>query len=515
MRYPLGVPTDSSISLAYFFSAAQPSNIASESRGTPLLYRDQWETPDYLSGEYLNIMVPGPDAIEEAVDFLVRKGYLRWKSIGLDNIGSIIGPSTFFVVGSRRSDDCPRERSITIAYGSSGSFVSTIPSPLGDNIAFISASRIHRADAPRRMFPGEFHYSWTLKPAPWSNEHNDYTPPYLLESTCGAASLVLRQLPVLKRNSAMPRLCFYQFAPTPQNIPQHESNPVFQAAELTLGCMHTHSGTRYGVLSPHSLRIHLASFMDFETLVKLARVSKGWQLLVRNALRELVIDAVAPFLQRYDIPAFFRMLYMVNGVIFGHLAQQVACPGTVESMRLSQVPHARPDCRNHLDMNILVPGLEQLRDLIRWLSGKGYVHWRAYDSPCGLLGPTSQFVAGVRTPKEVIAPTTRSITIAFGSVGVALSTLPAPLGDKFGIISASHVHRVRTAQAQQATFDYSWLKFSAPWSFEHCDHVPEHLIKVICKFATRHSSHRQCRNGGCRDHAAIFRTLQRVRRFGD
>lgn len=141
---------------------------------------------------------------------------------------------------------------------------------------------------------------------------------------------------------------------------------------------------------------------DFKTLVGLAGVSKEWRHFIREVLFEQVTDAMAPFLKGDEVLPFFDMLYSVNGVVFGEPAQQIACPGSGAGLWPSE--RVRRDCLNHQDMNILVPGPDALQEVIRWLRQRSYVHWRAMVLSHGLVGSSTHFAAGVRSPDQAIPP---------------------------------------------------------------------------------------------------------------
>lgn len=135
-------------------------------------------------------------------------------------------------------------------------------------------------------------------------------------------------------------------------------------------------------------------------LTNLAGVSTGWRGIVRDALFQRVNDAVTPFVKRCDVVPFFDLLYALDAVILGGPAQEVTCVGSSSVQEL----RGRGGCLTQRDMNILVPDSAGLEVVVRWLARRGYVHWRALNASNGCLGPKTKFAAGVKDPKEVVAP---------------------------------------------------------------------------------------------------------------
>lgn len=80
--------------------------VSSHGRGAPM-WHDQRTRTYCLNGEDLNIVVPGPDALEEVVRWLVARGYKNWRGMNLESRGSVLGSETDFVAGSKSANRIP------------------------------------------------------------------------------------------------------------------------------------------------------------------------------------------------------------------------------------------------------------------------------------------------------------------------------------------------------------------------------------------------------------------------
>lgn len=136
----------------------------------------------------------------------------------------------------------------------------------------------------------------------------------------------------------------------------------------------------------------LLLFCDLSVLRVFAQLNpKDWRR-VRDEMERRVMLALLTFFAPADIGGFVDVLYDNGGCVFGHVAQQVAAPGSGAGL-VVQRRHLRC-CDSGEDLNIMVHGLDGLKKCVRWLLTKRYILWSGTHVIDGRLTSKTDYVVG-------------------------------------------------------------------------------------------------------------------------
>lgn len=184
---------------------------------------------------------------------------------------------------------------------------------------------------------------------------------------------------------------------------------------------------RYRILAAHSayqlvdiLALHAGSlyttkrvfnvllkFCDPRTLSIISQLSQKARKRVHDKSNQRVRSALLDFLPPNDVEGFLDLLYDHSACVFGHVAQEVAAPGS--GAALIPVRPTEQQCKNGQDLNIIVHGPDALKRCVTWLFRKGYIYWQGRHLWQGALTSKSDYVVGytrasVKTVRLVFCP---------------------------------------------------------------------------------------------------------------
>lgn len=136
----------------------------------------------------------------------------------------------------------------------------------------------------------------------------------------------------------------------------------------------------------------LLQFCDFPFLRVLATLSRQSRSRVCHEMERRVVARLLAFFGLADIPGFIDMLYDNGACLFGHIAQEVAAPGSGAAL----APR-RPGaiyCDSQMDLNIMVHSMESMRRCLLWLLTKRYIFWSGMHLFNGRFTTKTDYVVG-------------------------------------------------------------------------------------------------------------------------